>query len=161
MNSDYWCSKNGEKGGECGLSCKDLLDDDITDDIKCAKQVLSKLSSKAWELAISNFCFSTAKVITKQCLTNDKVKVEASRNYYSSINEAKKIDNDDHYYDDDITFVSKPTEEDTDKNNDKLLAVENVTVKTTTLSTFDYMMESEINEDTDFSNFLEILHSSP
>ena len=37
----YWCSKSGS-GKACGLSCDELEDDDITDDVSCMQQIYNE-----------------------------------------------------------------------------------------------------------------------
>ncbi|GAB6026267.1 hypothetical protein CHUAL_012473 [Chamberlinius hualienensis] len=49
INSLYWCS--GGKGShynECHVSCKNLTDSDISDDVKCAQLIYSRQGFKAW-----------------------------------------------------------------------------------------------------------------
>ncbi|XP_066248185.1 lysozyme C-3-like [Euwallacea similis] len=41
----YWCSDSNTLGKGCHISCKSLLDDDITGDIICAKKVFSETQS--------------------------------------------------------------------------------------------------------------------
>lgn len=45
INSRYWCAPNGT---ECDVRCSDLLDDDITDDITCARKVYRVHKFAAW-----------------------------------------------------------------------------------------------------------------
>ena len=65
MNSEFWCSQTNESGGGCKVKCIDLADDDIIDDIKCAKQIISDQGFDAWGL--SEACQLTSKNITKEC----------------------------------------------------------------------------------------------
>ncbi|XP_075227500.1 uncharacterized protein LOC142327961 [Lycorma delicatula] len=50
----FWCNKNGNERKACHINCDDLEDDDITDDLKCAKKIhkahkrLSGDGFKAW-----------------------------------------------------------------------------------------------------------------
>nr|P37156.1 RecName: Full=Lysozyme C I; AltName: Full=1,4-beta-N-acetylmuramidase C [Tachyglossus aculeatus aculeatus]AAB20832.1 lysozyme I [Tachyglossus aculeatus=echidna, milk, Peptide, 125 aa] [Tachyglossus aculeatus]1JUG_A Chain A, LYSOZYME [Tachyglossus aculeatus] len=41
INSRYWCHDGKTPGSKnaCNISCSKLLDDDITDDLKCAKKI--------------------------------------------------------------------------------------------------------------------------
>ncbi|XP_038608750.1 lysozyme C I [Tachyglossus aculeatus] len=41
INSRYWCQDGKTPGSKnaCNISCSKLLDDDITDDLKCAKKI--------------------------------------------------------------------------------------------------------------------------
>lgn len=48
INSKDWCRK-GRKGGECNSRCEDFLDEDIRDDIKCAKIIYNRLGFNGWK----------------------------------------------------------------------------------------------------------------
>lgn len=41
ISDEYWCSKKGS-GKMCGVSCKKLMDDDISDDIRCALKIFNE-----------------------------------------------------------------------------------------------------------------------
>ncbi|CAO1385437.1 unnamed protein product [Diamesa hyperborea] len=62
-----WCTQNKEGGG-CDMNCSDLIDDDITDDVKCVKRILNLVGFKAW--GSKEFCNSTSKEIIKECFGN-------------------------------------------------------------------------------------------
>ncbi|XP_067002032.2 lysozyme [Anabrus simplex] len=47
INSRYWCGLNG-KGGDCNIKCSDLLNDDISDDAKCALKIYRRHGFSAW-----------------------------------------------------------------------------------------------------------------
>lgn len=47
INREYWCSKNGRG---CGIPCSALRDDDIRDDVNCAKHIFKQQGFKAWSL---------------------------------------------------------------------------------------------------------------
>ncbi|XP_015599045.1 lysozyme [Cephus cinctus] len=47
INSSRWCAR-GRRGGACNLKCEDLLNDDIQDDIGCAKKIFNTEGFKAW-----------------------------------------------------------------------------------------------------------------
>ncbi|XP_061430460.1 lysozyme C-2-like isoform X3 [Lethenteron reissneri] len=48
INSNWWCD-NGSKGhNACQVKCSDLLDDDITKSVACAKLILKQQGLKAW-----------------------------------------------------------------------------------------------------------------
>lgn len=76
MNGRAWCSQNGEKSGGCNIRCKDLLDDDITDDIKCATQIVSLEGLDAWGITD---CLPIAKVIAEECLINEGKSIDISK----------------------------------------------------------------------------------
>lgn len=47
IGSMWWCGQ-GSPGGSCNVSCSNLLDDDITDDLACASLILSQQTLAAW-----------------------------------------------------------------------------------------------------------------
>lgn len=46
ISSEYWCSETGV-GGICNINCKDLIDDDISNDVDCLKKIVT--DSYAWQ----------------------------------------------------------------------------------------------------------------
>ncbi|CAL7950544.1 unnamed protein product [Xylocopa violacea] len=48
INSSKWCSR-GHSGGLCNKRCEDFANDDIQDDIECAKKIQSLEGFKAWD----------------------------------------------------------------------------------------------------------------
>ncbi|XP_042311721.1 lysozyme C-like [Sceloporus undulatus] len=50
INHQYWCSDGVEPTkNQCKVACQKLTDDDIKDDILCAKKILEmSMSLKAW-----------------------------------------------------------------------------------------------------------------
>ncbi|XP_078264944.1 lysozyme C-like isoform X2 [Rhinoraja longicauda] len=58
INSFWWCldEETPVTKRNCGMSCGDFLDDDLTDDIKCAKSIVTlHPGMKAW-VAWTNRC---------------------------------------------------------------------------------------------------------
>ncbi|XP_077285441.1 lysozyme [Arctopsyche grandis] len=47
INSNTWCRK-GRKAGLCNMKCDDLLNEDLSDDVRCAKRVFEKQGFSAW-----------------------------------------------------------------------------------------------------------------
>ncbi|KAJ9592168.1 hypothetical protein L9F63_001284 [Diploptera punctata] len=47
INNHFWC-QNGSPGNGCNISCEDLLNDDISDDVACARQILQQQGFGAW-----------------------------------------------------------------------------------------------------------------
>ncbi|CAG9122166.1 unnamed protein product [Plutella xylostella] len=47
INNKEWCKK-GRKGGLCSMKCEDLLNEDLADDVRCAKRVYDRLGFKGW-----------------------------------------------------------------------------------------------------------------
>ncbi|XP_006146227.1 lysozyme C isoform X2 [Tupaia chinensis] len=50
INSHYWCDdgKTPNAVNACHVSCKDLMKDDISQAITCAKKIVSEQGIKAW-----------------------------------------------------------------------------------------------------------------
>lgn len=48
INSARWCTR-GRVGGFCNKRCEDFLNDDIKDDIACAKKIFDQEGFKAWD----------------------------------------------------------------------------------------------------------------
>ncbi|XP_076241860.1 lysozyme c-1 [Calliopsis andreniformis] len=48
INSAKWCSR-GHTGGICNKRCEDFANDDIKDDIACAKIIHDREGFKAWD----------------------------------------------------------------------------------------------------------------
>uniref|UniRef100_A0A1B0CTG4 lysozyme n=1 Tax=Lutzomyia longipalpis TaxID=7200 RepID=A0A1B0CTG4_LUTLO len=71
----YWCSPPG-KGWVCGLSCAQLEDDDISDDVKCMRKIyaehqrLSGDGFNAWAV-YSPHCRGRAEKYIDGCFTED------------------------------------------------------------------------------------------
>ncbi|XP_049541918.1 lysozyme c-1-like [Anopheles darlingi] len=47
INNKYWCD-SGYGTNDCKIACKSLINDDITDDIKCAQLVHRRHGFNAW-----------------------------------------------------------------------------------------------------------------
>lgn len=50
------------------MKCSDLIDDNITDDIKCVKKIISIGGLDAWGL--TSQCLERSTVIIEQCFSN-------------------------------------------------------------------------------------------
>ncbi|XP_014474326.1 PREDICTED: lysozyme c-1-like [Dinoponera quadriceps] len=48
INSLKWCTR-GRVGGLCNARCEDFMNDDIQDDIACAKKIYNRDGFKAWD----------------------------------------------------------------------------------------------------------------
>lgn len=55
FSSDHWCTW-GEKGKGCNMDCNQFIDDDLVDDIWCAKLLYSTNGFKHWGTEIPKFC---------------------------------------------------------------------------------------------------------
>lgn len=47
ISSNHWCDEIGD-GGICNLNCRNLVDDDITDDIECLKKIMPSFDEEKW-----------------------------------------------------------------------------------------------------------------
>nr|AFI81522.1 c-1 lysozyme [Periplaneta americana] len=47
INNKYWCGE-GKRGGDCNLNCADLKNDNIGDDIECARKIQRRHGFKGW-----------------------------------------------------------------------------------------------------------------
>ncbi|XP_075046065.1 lysozyme C-1-like [Mixophyes fleayi] len=58
INSKYWCNdgRTPRATNGCGLSCQSLLNDDINDDIECAKRVVRDRNGISAWVAWRNKC---------------------------------------------------------------------------------------------------------
>ncbi|KAL4716754.1 hypothetical protein ACJJTC_001910 [Scirpophaga incertulas] len=52
INSNEWCKK-GRKGGNCNMKCEDLLNEDLADDVRCAKRINDRVGFNAWPVYIT------------------------------------------------------------------------------------------------------------
>ncbi|OCT66876.1 lysozyme C-1 [Xenopus laevis] len=58
INSYWWCNDGKTSGAvaACGISCSNLMNDDITDDITCAKRVVRDPNGMGAWVAWNNYC---------------------------------------------------------------------------------------------------------
>ncbi|XP_041971710.1 lysozyme-like [Aricia agestis] len=47
INNKEWCKK-GKRGGHCNMKCEDLLNEDLNDDVRCAKRIYDRVGFKNW-----------------------------------------------------------------------------------------------------------------
>ncbi|KAH8371287.1 hypothetical protein KR093_006799 [Drosophila rubida] len=47
INSKNWCRK-GRRGGICNIKCEEFLNDEISDDSRCAMQIFNRHGFQAW-----------------------------------------------------------------------------------------------------------------
>ncbi|XP_049815887.1 lysozyme-like [Schistocerca nitens] len=47
INSKYWCGI-GKVAGDCRLKCEDLLNNDLSDDVRCAKKIFQRHGFRGW-----------------------------------------------------------------------------------------------------------------
>ncbi|CAJ1071080.1 lysozyme C-like [Xyrichtys novacula] len=48
INSYYWCDDGTDSHNDCGVRCSDLLSDDVTAAINCAKLIVRRQGLRAW-----------------------------------------------------------------------------------------------------------------
>lgn len=68
IGEKWWCGQDDEPGGLCKVKCSNLLDDDIADDVTCAKQILRSFDLKGWEKSEDD-C-RESRVLVEDCLKN-------------------------------------------------------------------------------------------
>jgi len=75
ISSRWWCGAEGLPAGGCNIQCSDLLNEDITDDVKCAKQIYHHGDGKlsAWGLTESD-CESVLNKVADACFEDDSIK---------------------------------------------------------------------------------------
>lgn len=73
IGTQWWC-KEDEPGGNCNVKCSDLLDDDIADDVACAKKVLESHGLDGWRVT-EDSCRSGYQAKTETCLNEIEVLV--------------------------------------------------------------------------------------
>lgn len=100
----YWCSPPG-KGRACGLSCAQLEDDDISDDVACMKKIydehtrISGDGFTAWSV-YQPYCLGQSSPFTEGCFTeSDQNEIyknyvatsAVTQSYYTETKTYKKI----------------------------------------------------------------------
>jgi len=65
IGSDWWCEEDSA-GQSCNVQCSDLTNEDLTDDIQCARRIYRDLGLAAWALQ-SDDC-ATIREEVKTCL---------------------------------------------------------------------------------------------
>ena len=72
IGSKWWCGEDEPSGG-CNVTCSDLLDDDIADDVACANLILSKQGVEAWFEKTVDTCMEHYVTITDTCLAQSEL----------------------------------------------------------------------------------------
>ena len=82
IGSLWWCRED-EPGGSCNVTCSNLLDDDIADDVACANLILSQQGVEAFGTTIRH-CKKAYEEKTNECIADADVfdsLVEVSEKY--------------------------------------------------------------------------------
>lgn len=66
IGSRWWCGQDGP-GGSCNVTCANLLDDDIADDVACASLILSQQGVEGFGKVLEN-CKESYQVKTEECI---------------------------------------------------------------------------------------------
>lgn len=64
--SDKWWCENENAGKHCNIKCSDLLDEDISDDVKCALKILHGFELKGWGQSLES-CDEDFKNLENDC----------------------------------------------------------------------------------------------
>uniref|UniRef100_A0A646QDT3 lysozyme n=1 Tax=Hemiscolopendra marginata TaxID=943146 RepID=A0A646QDT3_9MYRI len=48
LNSRYWCQGEVTQSNGCNIQCSALLDDNLSDDLACAKKIYNAMGFEAW-----------------------------------------------------------------------------------------------------------------
>lgn len=95
IGKKWWCGIK-ETGGSCNVKCSDLTNDNLTDDVVCAKKIIDSQGLEAWGLEDED-CQDDHKGRTTECL--EKIENEATKpsleSYTKSTNE-QNDHNDNH-----------------------------------------------------------------
>lgn len=67
IGGDWWCSE----GKACNVDCAKLIDDDITDDITCARKIHAKHGFPAWAAFEPN-CRGRSSEFVRNCFTDER-----------------------------------------------------------------------------------------
>jgi len=68
IQKGFWCGENESSGG-CSIKCDKLKDNNITDDVKCAKLIMAQQGLGAWRLNDDNCNYKLGyKTIANICL---------------------------------------------------------------------------------------------
>lgn len=81
IHKKFWCAETSEEESRCGITCDKLLDDDITDDLCCVRDVINsgknyKREYEAWPV-YEEYCQLAWKDYFKECF--GKREIEKSR----------------------------------------------------------------------------------
>lgn len=65
-----FCNEDGHKGQICDIECDDLLDENIHDDVRCVKNILSERGLSAWRFDKEQGCRKIFRNFDKRCMKN-------------------------------------------------------------------------------------------
>jgi lysozyme C len=92
VSHEAWCHED-HPGGGCNVTCSDLLDDDIADDVACANTILAKETVRAWGTT-ERKCRATYEHKVRECLDELGVFDESHQEY------EEYEDHEDHEHED-------------------------------------------------------------
>uniref|UniRef100_A0A182PRC9 Lysozyme n=1 Tax=Anopheles epiroticus TaxID=199890 RepID=A0A182PRC9_9DIPT len=76
INNKYWCD-SGYGSNDCKIACSSLLNDDITDDIKCAKLIHKRHGFNAW-YGWKNHCNGKTLPSVRICLVENESRYDST-----------------------------------------------------------------------------------
>lgn len=104
INEKFWCSNDGNGGKGCTVSCSDLIDDNIADDIQCVQRIFNEHQRifgngfQAWT-SYESYCKYQSDDYTRDCfdvngdISNSIVPVHSAPVIpYSQVSKAKIYD---------------------------------------------------------------------
>jgi lysozyme C len=71
IGSMWWCGEDEQPGGSCNITCANLIDEDIADDVKCANLILSQQGVQAFGKVLDK-CKETFQAKTDECIAEDE-----------------------------------------------------------------------------------------
>lgn len=83
IGSRWWCG-NDAPGGSCNVTCADLLDDDIADDVFCANLIMSQQGVEAWGETAARCKYRYGNE-TEKCLVEEEI-YDDFENFTFSVN---------------------------------------------------------------------------
>lgn len=88
IRKQYWCSDTSIEDSRCGITCDKLLDDDITDDLSCVRDVINgeKMYSREFEAwpVYTEFCQLAWKDYFNKCFNAGKKPPRKGRMLYGN-----------------------------------------------------------------------------
>lgn len=131
MNSDV--CKWDRAGGKCSMNCSDLLDCDISDDVKCLRKIYMEEGLISWDLQITNCSNYNSKIL--QCIDEGKFEIIIEGDIYSMNN--RDEDYNSFERDEDIELKQSQEKTTTERSSIEDVTSENI-LKTSSQTTPSY-----------------------